>query len=161
MRVMIIRMVMNLPPESIVYNKIQREWEDSFFVNCGRNGQKIPRVVGVTPPQPMVVKIVLTKCIELPNTLDNSIARTCIPANLRRKECENTKIPRAEVFPVLLFIIGLLSCFLQILFLFICHLSTSFYQERVNIQLYIAKQIICFENLPGSKQSRFSDHSKA
>ena len=84
----------------------------------------------------MVVKIVLTKCIELPNTLDNSIARTCIPANLRQEECENTKIPRAEVFPVLLFIIGLLSCFLQILFLFICHLSTSFYQGHINTQLY-------------------------
>ena len=73
----------------------------------------------------------------------NSIAGTCIPANLRRKKCENTKIPRAEVFPVLLFIIGLLSCFLQILFLFICHLSTSFYQERVNIQFFTVKPIRC------------------
>ena len=126
-----------------------REWKDSFSVYCDRNGEKYRGWLGWLPHSRWLWRScwrsALSFLMETHSvSAGNSIAGTCISANLRRKKCENTKIPRAEVFPVLLFIIGLLSCFLQILFLFICHLSTSFYQERVNIQFYIVKPIRYF-----------------
>ena len=54
----------------------------------------------------------------------------------KAKKGWNTKIPRAEVFPVLLFIIGLLSYFLQILFLFIRNLPICSDFLIRNISIY-------------------------